>query len=168
MALRNCFLTAFNTCQDPLLDLFKSSQVHSRLWFFVLTLYRCILGSIHRSALVLWWCCSSPVEGSFTGKSCIHGANTNSLFPIASESCMFIWRSDSYQRFAKWKKMYTYFICNLENNLFQVLSSTVSTQAMQRLTAGQGAMKTRPLGKVPLKYFKWRKKEMLEIWKLFS
>lgn len=96
-------------------------------------------------------------QGSFARISCICGANTNSVFPIASESCVFIWRSsDSYPRFGK--KICTYFICNLENPLFQVLSSTVSTQAMQRLTAGQGAMKIRPLGKVPHKYSKWRKK----------
>lgn len=52
------------------------------------------------------------------------------------------------------EKMYMYFVCNTENNLFQVLSSTVSIQAMQKLTDGQEAMKIRPQGKVLHKYFK--------------
>lgn len=40
------------------------------------------------------------------------------------------------------------------NHLFQVLSSTVNIQAMQKLTGGQEAMKIRPQGKVPHIYFK--------------
>lgn len=56
------------------------------------------------------------------------------------------------------EKMYTYFVCNTANHLFQVLSSTVSIQAMQKLTGGQEAMKIRPRGKLPSKYFKWMNK----------
>lgn len=41
-----------------------------------------------------------------------------------------------------------YSVHNVENYLFQVRSSTVSTQGMQKRTAGQGAMRIRPPGEV--------------------
>lgn len=89
-----------------------------------------------------------------TSRICVLGADMIFLFSVASESCDFIWRrSDFCERCAKCKKC-TYFVCNMENCFFQVLSSTVSIQAMQKLTGGQEAMKIRPQGTVPRKHFK--------------
>lgn len=169
MALRSCFLTAFSAWQDTLLDRFKSSQICSRLWLFgslffyrgsllMLTTSHHILGSTGRSALMFCGgCCSSPVAREL----CKEILYLWCKYKFCVSHCFWELRVHLEKQWFLskiWKKICTYFICNLENPLFQVLSSTVSTQAMQRLTAGQGATKIRPLGKVPHKYSKWRKK----------
>lgn len=127
----------------------------------VLTTSLCILESRCRSALITFCggCCSSPVgrelykeilyswcKFKFSGSHCFWELHVH-----LERQCFLL-------KICQVKKKCTYFVCNLENDLFQVLSSTVSTQAMQRPTAGQGATRIRPPGKVPHKYFKWRKK----------
>lgn len=118
-----------------------------------------ILDSIHRSALVIFYggCYISSVEKKLLlVRNILYSwCRYESPFSIASETCVHLEKQWFLWKICQVKKICTYFVCNTENNLFQVLSSTVSTQAMQKLTGGQEAMKIRPQGKVPHKYFKW-------------
>lgn len=127
-------------------------------------LFSCfILGNIHRSAFVMFYagCCALSVEKKLllvTGGSWILGADMSLYFPLLLRAACSFGEAVIPMKDLRSEKIRTYFVSNMENNLFQVLSSTVSIQAMQKLTGGQEATKIRPQGKVPHKYFKWKNK----------
>lgn len=120
------------------------------------------LDSTHRSALVKFCggCYTSSVEKKLlvVTRSCILGADMNLYFALLLRAACSFGEAVIPVKDLPSEKIRTYFVCNMENHLFQVLSSTVSIRAMQKLTGGQEAMKIRPQGKVPRKYFKWRNK----------
>jgi len=86
-----------------------------------------------------------------TRRSCILGADMNLCFPLLLRAACSFGEAVIPMKDLPSEKICMYLVCNMENHLFQVLSSTVSIQAMQKLTGGQEAMKIGPQGKVPHK-----------------